>query len=108
MKLPDELKEAIKQLPSKEKDKLILRLLKKDLALANRFLFELVSNEGIDESRKRVESVLQKRIDRATLHYNSPGYLHMDVREMSGIINEHVLITKDRYGEAYLNLWMIN
>jgi len=27
---------------------------------------------------------------------------------MSGIINEHVSITKDKYGEAYLNLWMIN
>jgi hypothetical protein len=32
----------------------------------------------------------------------------MDVRELSGMISEHVYTTKDKFGEVYLNLIMIN
>jgi len=107
MTLPKELKEAISQLTSKDKDKLIFRLLKKDLVLANQLLFELVSDENVEEKRAQVKKLLGKRIELATTNFYSTGYLHMDVRDMSGIITEHVKITKDKYGEAYLNLWMI-
>lgn len=107
MTLPNELKEAISQLTSKDKDKLIFRLLKKDLVLANQLLFELVSDENVEEKRRQVKERLNKRIELATTNFYSTGYLHMDVRDMSGIITEHVKITKDKYGEAYLNLWMI-
>ena len=55
MILPKELKEAITHLSSTEKDKLIFRLLKKDLALANRLLFELVSSETVEEKRKKIQ-----------------------------------------------------
>jgi hypothetical protein len=107
MTLPKELKDAISQLSSKDKDKLIFRLLKKDLALANQLLFELVSVENVEEKRAQVKKQLSNFIEHATIRFYSPGWLNMDVREMSGIINEHVTITKDKYGEAYLNLWMI-
>lgn len=107
MTLPKELKEAISKLSSADKDKLIFRLLKKDLVLANQLLFELVSDENVEDKRKQVKELLTKRIELATIHFHSTGYLNMDVREMSGIITEHVKITKDKYGEAYLNLWMI-
>jgi len=107
MTLPKELKDAISQLSSKDKDKLIFRLLKKDLVLANQLLFELVSNENVEEKRAQVKKQLSNLIELATFRFHSPGWLNMDVREMSGIINEHVTITKDKYGEAYLNLWMI-
>ena len=40
MTFDKDFKEAISHLPSSEKDKLILRLLKKDLVLANRLYFE--------------------------------------------------------------------
>jgi len=46
-----EFETAISHLPAKEKDKLILRLLKKDLILANRLQFELVDNGNIEERR---------------------------------------------------------
>lgn len=107
MTLPKELKEAISKLSSADKDKLIFRLLKKDLVLASQLIFELVSDENVEEKRKQVKEQLTKRIELATIHFYSTGYLQMDVRDMSGIINEHVSITKDKYGEAYLNLWMI-
>lgn len=108
MTLPKELKEAISNLSSTEKDKLIFRLLKKDLMLANRLLFELVSEQTVDERRENVQKTLEFEIKRATQNFYSPGYLLMDVRYMSGIITEHVTITKDKFGEAWLNLWMLN
>ena len=49
-----EFKEALSRLPSKEKDKLILRLLKKDLVLANRLLFELLSTNTVEEERQKM------------------------------------------------------
>ncbi|WCM40827.1 hypothetical protein MG290_07520 [Flavobacterium sp. CBA20B-1] len=108
MILPKELKEAITHLSSTEKDKLIFRLLKKDLALANRLLFELVSTETVEEKRKKLEESLSFEIDRAVKHFYSPGYLSMDVRYMSGMITEHVQITKDKFGDPYLNLHLLN
>lgn len=107
MTLPKELKEAISKLSSGDKDKLIFRLLKKDLVLANQLLFELVSDENVEEKRAQVKKQLANLIELATFRFHSTGWLNMDVRDMSGIINEHVSITKDKYGEAYLNLWMI-
>lgn len=86
MKLPQELKKAISNLPSKEKDKLIYRLLKYDLDLANRLLFELVSQDTVEDRRIALKKELEGYIDRTTNFY-SPGYLNMDIREMSGIIN---------------------
>lgn len=108
MQLPKELKEAISQLPSQEKDKLIFRLLKKDLVLANRLLFELVSDKTVEEQRTTVRKGLTNQIERATNLFYSAGYLNMDVRYMSGDINEHVSVTKDKFGEISLNLYMIS
>lgn len=107
MTIPQELKEAISNLSSKDKDKLIFRLLKKDLKLANQLLFEFVSTETVETRRGKVKKYLDALIERATVHFYSTGYLNMDVRDMSGVINEHVSVTKDKYGEASLNLWMI-
>jgi len=108
MKYSKEFKEAISNLPSKEKDKLILRLLRKDLALANRLAFELLSSETADEKRDKLATQLIYLVNRSAEngHY-SIGYLNWDVRELSGLINDHVSVTKDKFGEAYLNLIMI-
>ena len=105
--LPKELKDAISNLPSKEKDKLIFRLLKKDIALANQLLFELVSTQSVEEARKEIKKELTRFIERTTFQFYSPGYLNWDVREMSGAINKYISITKDKYGEISLNLYMI-
>ncbi|RIY37341.1 hypothetical protein CKY20_04465 [Capnocytophaga canis] len=107
MTIPKELKEAISHLSSAEKDKLIFRLLKKDLVLANRLLFELVSEESVEEKRQKTQEKIEKIIERRAKHFYSCGVLNMEVRELSGIINEHVSITKDKFGEISLNLSMI-
>lgn len=103
-----EFKNAIQNLPGAEKDKLILRLLKRDLDLANRLYFELVSTQSVEDRRE----LLQNNITVATKtmydHFYSLGYLLMDMRSLSGDITEHVKITKDKYGEISFNLQMLN
>lgn len=108
MTFDKEFKEAISNLPSSEKDKLILRLLKKDLVLANRLYFELLSEESVEEKREKLQKSLESQAERAVNLFYSPGYLSMDVRYMSGMITEHVKITKDKFGDPWLNLFILN
>ena len=109
MVFPKELKDAISRLPSAEKDKLIFRLLKYDLSLANRLLFELVSCDSKEDKRKQAKKEIEHRIEMSKRHiqHSTPGFLMMDMREASGIINEHVSITKDKYGEIYLHIFLL-
>lgn len=108
MQFSKEFKEALAGLPNKEKDKLILRLLKKDLNLANRLLFELVDNATVDDKRTQMENRVKQQVLYFSERYYSPGYLMMDLRYLSGEITEHVRITKDKFGEITLNLLMLN
>ncbi|QQM28076.1 hypothetical protein [Elizabethkingia sp. M8] len=108
MAITEELKEAISHLSSAEKDKLIFRLLKKDIPLAKRLLFELVSDKSAEELREELQEQLKVKCYIATQHLYSIGYLSMDIREMSGLINKHVTTTKDKYGDAWLNIFLLN
>lgn len=108
MQYPKKFKEAISHLPSKEKDKLILRLLKHDLILTNRLLFELVSDQSIEEVRNRVKQRVVNDIERYTRNFYSFNYLKSEMGYISGNITEHVRITKDKYGEVELQLFMLN
>ncbi len=109
MILPKELKEAISRLSSPEKDKLIFRLLKKDLNLANQLLFELVSSDSKEDRRKDAKKQIEYIINSSKKHcqYSSPGILMMEMRDTSGIINEHVRTTKDKYGEVFLHIFIL-
>ena len=102
-----EFKEAISRLPSKEKDKLILRLLKRDIPLANRLLFELVDTQSVEDRRKIVVERIRTSIGRITEQFYRISYLNMDVRYLSGEISEHVSTTKDKYGEVSLNILLL-
>jgi hypothetical protein len=107
MHFDDDFKKALKNLPEPEKDKLLLRLLKKDLTLANRLYFELMEDADVDVRRARMEARVNEMVQRATDTYHSPGYLMMDLRYLSGEISEHVRVTRDKYGEVHLNLRML-
>ncbi|HSO86519.1 MAG TPA: hypothetical protein VLQ91_08225 [Draconibacterium sp.] len=102
-----EFKKALQLLPEREKDKLIIRLLKHDLNLANKLRFELLDSDSVQDKREQVKSRIIRRMQQATERYYSVGFLLMDVREISGEINEHVNITKDKFGEIYLNCIML-
>ena len=103
-----EFKKAIQELPNSEKDKLIFRLLKRDLDLANRLYFELVDVETVEDKRTAFEIEMIKKINYFSDRYYSVGYLLQDTRFLSGDINNHVKITKDKFGEISLNLKMLN
>lgn len=108
MKFDDEFKKAIANLLPKEKDKLILRFLRKDHILGNRLYFELLSGDSVQDRRIIMEKHIRKELTKATKKYYSPGYLMGDMRSLSAEITEHVKIRKDKYGEASLNLLMLN
>ena len=108
MRFDKEFKEALINLPAKEKDKLLLRLLKKDIPLVNRLYYELLDTRTVDDRRLEIEIFVKGRIESFSEHAYSPGYLMMELREISGNITEHVKITKDKFGEVSLNLLMLN
>ena len=103
-----EFKKAIQELPNSEKDKLIFRLLKRDLDLANRLYFELVDVETVEDKRTAFEIEMIKKINYFSDRYYSVGYLLQDTRFLSGDITNDVKITKDKFGEISLNLKMLN
>jgi len=107
MEIDKEFKEALKQMPSKEKDKLVLKLLRKDYILAQKLHFELIAQESIEDKRKLVEDKLIKEFERVDFTNYHPTYIMMILRYMSGDINHHIRVTKDKYGEISLNLLMI-
>ena len=103
-----EFKKAIQELPSIEKDKLIFRLLKRDLDLANRLHFELVDVETVEDKRAAFEIEMLRKINYFSKRFYSVGYLLQDTRFLSGEITNHVKITKDKFGEISLNMKMLN
>ncbi|MDR2146989.1 MAG: hypothetical protein LBE91_11070 [Tannerella sp.] len=109
MTISKELKEAISQLHPEEKDKLIFRLLKKDVQLANQLYFELLANESREDRREKAQKKIEEWISvyKRSNHYSTPGILLMYMRDASGYVNEHVKTTKDKYGEVYLQIFVL-
>lgn len=107
MTFPKEFKEAIQNLPSAEKDKLIFRLLKKDLVLANQLLFELVDTDSVEQKRGLIEKELTRYLNKSMDRYYTIGVFLMEMRYASGKINDHVSITKDKVGEISLNIQLL-
>jgi len=108
IKLEQSLKDAISELPDKEKNKLLYRLIAKDYMLVEQLKFKLLDNSETTEERRGElhEMIDEILVDFKRFHF-SPGYLMMELRTISGQITEHVRITKDKFGEIELNLHMI-
>jgi hypothetical protein len=106
MALPDQLKKAIIQMPVKEKDKLLLRLITKDKTLADRLHFELIEDSStIMERREDIMATIRRT---STFNQNTPGWILMDMRNLSGDIAYHVKVTKDKTGGIELNIFLLN
>ncbi|CAN5599429.1 hypothetical protein BH23BAC1_BH23BAC1_51160 [soil metagenome] len=109
MKISEDLKKAIKELPEKEKDKLLIRLIPKNSLLVQQLEYKLLEfSETMLSRRGEVKDSISKNLEKYPDYYYNPGYLLMDMRDMSGMINLHVNITKDKLGEIELNLFMLN
>ncbi|RYC69184.1 MULTISPECIES: hypothetical protein [Spirosoma] len=104
--LDPDLKKAIVHMPGVEKDKLLLRLIAKDAVLTEKLQFELVEHSATLDERR---DLIRQFIDRtANLNADSAGWLMMDMRTVSGYIARHLKVTKDKYGEVELMLYMLN
>ena len=62
MKFDQDFKDAIGRLTDKEKDKLILRLLKKDINLANQLYFQLLETRSLEQLRTEIELIAIRKI----------------------------------------------
>lgn len=110
-KIPDELKEAILQLPEKEKDKLLIRLIGKDSTLIKKLRHQLLEDEvDMEAMRNELIKGATSLFSREDFHHwtYTPGLLMMVLRDFSGAIGRHVKITKDKYGEVILLVLLVN
>ena len=103
-----EFKKALQELPEKEKDKLIFRLLRRDMDFAEKLHFELVDTDSIEDKRRNMETIISNDIKRFSENFHSLDYIAIEMRRISGKISHHVKITKDKFGEISLNLQMLN
>jgi hypothetical protein len=106
-KIPKHLEKAIVEMPQKEKDKLLLRLIAKDGLLTEKLEHQLLGDENDTLDRRR--ELKEQITEMATYeHYDTPGWLMMAMREKSGQITRHEKVTKDKFGEVFLLLALIN
>ena len=104
MEYSKEFKQAISAFTSQEKDKLIIRLLRKDRILSHRLYFELIEEETADEKRIQMESLIKTEVAAAAKKYGRTKHFLTSIRRISAKITEHVKITTDKFGEVSLAL----
>ena len=101
--------EVLRMLTVEQKDKLLLKLFRKDPLLVEKLAFEFFEDKS--DLKQRVDAIkvkINRQITQSYVTWDTPGELMMEMRSVSGQINEHVKITKDKYGEIELNLLMLN
>jgi len=108
MKIDKDFKKALSELPDREKDKLVAMLLRRDPRLAKRLHYELLG----DFSKEDLQSTFLENVTSAFEHikryHYKPGYLSMTLRQLSGEIGSYLFTTRDKHGEALMNLQLLN
>lgn len=109
-----ELKEAVLHLSSREKDKLLIRLISKDKMLIKQLHFQLLEDE--DDLATRIEGLRERLTDMSSSNRsglkNIPAYSNYKtltalLRQQSGLINEHEKVTKDKFSEVEFRLLIL-
>lgn len=108
MEYSKEFKQALSEFSSIEKDRLIFRLLKKDQLLSKKLYFELIDPETTDQKRDQREENIREKTMLAAKYIANPKYYLVIIRRISAEITEHVKVTTDKFGEVYLNLFLVH
>ena len=108
MEYSKEFKQALSEFSSVEKDRLIFRLLKKDKLLSKKLYFELIDPETTDQKRDQMEEIIREKTMLAAKYIGNPKYYLVIIRRISAEITEHVKVTTDKFGEVYLNLFLVD
>ena len=107
--LTDDQKEAIKNLPEKKKIQLLHRLIRKDPKLVDQIQYEYIENKETQELRREdLEESFTANMDEFLKDRSSITWWLSDIRSMSSQISWHASVTKDVFGEIYLNLIIMN
>jgi hypothetical protein len=107
MEYSKEFKEALSNFNPKEKDKLIFRLLRKDKILSQKLYFELIENKTTDEKRQEIDEHIAEKVEYYAKMSNSKYYLTL-IRGISAGITLHTKVTTDKFGEVFLNIFLVN
>lgn len=102
-----EFKAALALLPSKEKDKLLWRLIKRDELLALRLEYELLAPYDAIDKRNELATLIRDRISAIVGRRERLSAILSQFRYLSGDITRHVYITKDKVGEILLNFILL-
>ncbi len=105
-KIAKELKEAICQMPQKEKDKILLRLIAKDQILTARLEHDLFGDEN--ETKALAEEIKEDIDKMVGFKHGTPGWLMMAMRTENAAITRHVKVTRDKVGEIQLTLHLLS
>lgn len=105
-KISEELQDAILQLPNKEKNKLLIRLINKDDLLIDQLQYKLLENTEADLVYRRNE--VKEYIGRVFGYSSIPYFkdLHYYVRDGISKINRYYKVTKDKKGELELLIYL--
>lgn len=107
MEYSKEFKQALSEFSPIEKDRLIFRLLKKDKLLSKKLYFELIDPEATDQKRDQMEEIIAEKTLLASKYIGNPKYYLSTIKKISAEITEHVKITTDKFGEIYLQLFLV-
>lgn len=102
-----EFKAALAMLPSKEKDKLLWRLIKRDELLARRLEYELLAPYDAVDKRNELAALIQDKTISIVGRREPLSAILSQFRSLSGDISRHVYITKDKVGEILLNFILL-
>ena len=102
-----EFKAALAMLPSKEKDKLLWRLIKRDELLARRLEYELLAPYDAVDKRIELAELIQDKTISIVGRRERLSAILSQFRSLSGDISRHVYITKDKVGEIQLNFILL-
>lgn len=109
MKLSEhkDLKTAITELPVKEKDRLLLRLVAKDKVLTEHLHYKLLEDEAdLEERKEKIKAEVDEQISELK-KLNAKEAL-VKVRKMITSVNHFYKVTKDPVGEVELKLFILN
>jgi hypothetical protein len=101
--------EVLRMLTPEQKDKLLLKLFRKDPLLVEKLAFEFFEDKSdLTQRVKVLKDNINQSVTPNRLPWNTPGELMMLMRTLNGRITEHVKVTKDKYGEVELTLLLLN
>ena len=99
--LPPDLRRALFQLPEKEKDQLLARLVALDPVLTEQLAFRLLEGPEALETRR---ATLRAQVDDPVRGYHqTPNDLLVILRQLQARLAYHAKITDDAFGEVELS-----